>query len=92
MMSKEICWKPEINDEVEGILVDKLDDVGIYHSVLYKIQDGDKIINIWGKKQLNSLMELTNIGDKIKIRYVGNKEINNHMMNLYELEILNEDL
>ncbi len=86
----EQYWNPEINDELEGILIDKLNNIGIYKNKLYKIQVGDKIVNVWGKAQLDMLMETTHIGDKILIRYMGLKSIHDYKMKIYELEILNE--
>ena len=83
-------WEPELHEELEGILIEKLDNMGIYHNKLYKIQKGNEIINVWGKKQLDSIMETARIGDKIILRYVGVKPVNEYEMKLYELEILNE--
>ena len=57
---------------------------------LYKIQKDDEIINVWGKKHLDSLMNLVTIGDEILLRYVGTEEVNNHQMKKFELELLNE--
>lgn len=89
-MNKIRYWNPKINEEVNGTLIDKLENVGIFKSRVYKIQQADGIINVWGKKQLDSIMEATEIGDKISIRYVGTKEVNEHEMKIFELEILNE--
>ncbi len=83
-------WEPELHEELEGILIEKLDNMGIYHNKLYKIQKGNEIINVWGKKQLDSIMEAARIGDRIILRYVGVKPVNEYEMKLYELEILNE--
>lgn len=83
-------WEPELHEEIEGILIEKLDNMGIYHNKLYKIQKGNEIINVWGKKQLDSIMEAARIGDRIILRYVGVKQVNEYEMKLYELEILNE--
>ena len=83
-------WEPELHEELEGILIEKLDNMGIYHNKLYKIQKGNEIINVWGKKQLDSIMEAARIGDRIILRYVGVKPVNEYERKLYELEILNE--
>lgn len=89
-MIKVKYWNPSENDELEGVLVDKLDDIGIYRSKLYKIKQDDMIVNVWGKTQLDSIMELAQIGDKILLRYLGVKQVNDYEMKMYELEILNE--
>ena len=89
-MSEEKYWNPKINDEINGIFIEKLENVGEYNSNLYKIQNGDEIINVWGKRHLDSLMDLVTIGDKIILRYVGTEEVNNHQMKKFELELLNE--
>ena len=90
MMNKVKYWNPKVNDELEGILTDKLENVGIYHSMLYKIKQDDGVVNVWGKSQLDSLMDLAQIGDRILLRYVGVKQVNDYEMKIYELEILNE--
>ncbi|MBE6485258.1 MAG: hypothetical protein E7Z85_00255 [Methanosphaera stadtmanae] len=89
-MTKEKFWHPNINDEISGMFIEKVENVGEYNSSLYKIQNDEEIINIWGKKQLDSLMNLVTIGDKIILKYVGTEEVNEHQMKKFELEILNE--
>lgn len=89
-MNNEKYWNPNVNDEIFGTFVEKIENVGEYKSTLYKIQNDDEIINVWGKKQLDSLMELVNIGDKIILRYVGTEKVNDYQMKKFELEIVNE--
>lgn len=89
-MENEEYWNPKINESIEGILIDKLKNMGFYKNNLYKIQCEGKIVNVWGKTQLDSLMKTTQIGDKILIRYVGVKLVHDFEMKIYELEILNE--
>lgn len=85
----EIFWKPQINDEIQGVYVDKLEKIGKYKSNLYKIQNDNIIHCIWGRVHLDSIMKTAQIGDKIIIRFVGVEKIkNNHQMKKYELEIL----
>ena len=55
-MNNEQYWKPEINDEIEGILIDKLDNIGLYKNKLYKLQCGEKVVNVWGKTHLDMLI------------------------------------
>lgn len=90
-MNKERYWNPKVSDdEITGTFIEKKESVGEYKSNLYRIQDGDEIINVWGKKQLDSLMDLVSLGDKIILRYVGTEEVNDHQMKKFELELLNE--
>ena len=88
MNNREKFWNPEVNDEIEGILVDKLCDVGRYNSKLYKIHCEEGEILVWGKTQLDALMDLTEIGDKILLRYVGLELVNEKKKKKFELEIL----
>ena len=90
MEEKTEYWNPEKGEMIEGVLVDKLSDVGKYNTRLYKIQDGDVIYCVWGKVQLDSIMEATNIGDLISLKYVGVEQTKEYNMKRYELEILNE--
>lgn len=90
-MNKERYWNPKVSDdEITGTFIEKKESVGEYKSNLYRIQDGDEIINVWGKKQLDSLMDLVSLGDNIILRYVGTEEVNDHQMKKFELELLNE--
>ena len=90
-MNKEKYWNPKVSgEEITGTFIEKKESVGEYKSNLYRIQDGDEIINVWGKKQLDSLMDLLSLGDKIILRYVGTEEVNDHQMKKFELELLNE--
>ncbi|RAP51687.1 MAG: hypothetical protein BZ138_04580 [Methanosphaera sp. rholeuAM270] len=89
MKNNEDTWFPEEGEKLEGTLVEKLENIGKYESNLYKIKVDDKIMKVWGKKQLDTLMELTSVGDKIIITYVGLEDVNDFQMKKYELEILN---
>lgn len=87
MEIKTIYWNPDVDDSIEGILIDKLSNVGRYKSNLYKIQDDDTIYCIWGRFHLDILMKTTLIGDKIFLKYVGVEEINDHKMKRYILKV-----
>lgn len=88
-MTSSNTWIPEEGESLEGILIEKLENVGKYNSNLYKIKTNGKIVDVWGKKQLDSLMELTKNGDKIIITYLGLETVNDFQMKKYGLEILN---
>ncbi len=89
-MNDEKYWNPKENEELCGILIEKLPNKGKYHSNLYKLKCDGEIVNVWGKKQLDALMRVVNIGDKIILKYVGNMEFDDYYMKRFELEILNE--
>ena len=65
-------WKYE-NDEdfIEGIVVNKQEDVGINNSKLYSIETQEGVKNVWGSAILDSRMVLVSIGQKVKITYKG---------------------
>ena len=88
-MSNNNTWMPEEGESLEGILVEKLENIGKYNSNLYKIKTNNKIVEVWGKKQLDSLMKLTEIVDKKIITYKGMEQANDFKMKKYELEIIN---
>jgi len=79
---------PEVGETIEGTLIEKLENIGKYNSKLYKIKTNNKIIDVWGKKQLDYLMEVTEVGDRIIITYLGLEKVNDFQMKKYELEIL----
>lgn len=81
-------WNPEEGETIEGVLVEKLENIGKYNSKLYKIKTENKIVDVWGKKQLDALMELAEVGDKISITYVGLEQVNDFQMKKYELELI----
>jgi|TARA_Y100000310_G_scaffold248870_1_gene254865 hypothetical protein len=65
-------WKYE-NDEdfIEGIVVNKQEDVGINNSKLYSIETQEGVKNVWGSAILDSRMNLVKLGDMVKITYKG---------------------
>jgi len=86
-------WIPEEGDVLEGFLFDKLSNIGKYESNLYKIIDKDEdIYVIWGKLRLDQLLKKAVIGDYLIIKYKGKvKTSDEHMMNEYEVEIIEID-
>ena len=91
MDRKNTYWKPEIGDEIQGVLIEKLSSIGRYENKLYKIKTRKGVVKIWGKKHLDSLMEATNEGDYISIKFVGTDKVNGHDMHCFELEFLNDN-
>lgn len=87
-MTNNNTWNPDEGETIEGTLIEKLENIGKYNSKLYKIRTNNKIVDVWGKKQLDALMELTQVGDKISITYRGLEQVNDFQMKKYELEIL----
>lgn len=65
-------WKFEKDgDFIEGILVQKQENIGVNKSRLYSIENADGVKNVWGSAILDSRMCLTKVGDKLKITYKG---------------------
>ena len=65
-------WKYENDgDSIEGILVQKQDNIGANQSRLYSIETPEGVKNVWGATILDSRMVSVNVGDKIRITYKG---------------------
>ena len=65
-------WKYEKDgDFIEGILVQKQQDIGVNKSMLYSIDIGKGILSVWGSTILDSRMALVPIESKVKITYKG---------------------
>lgn len=68
-------WKPEKEgDSIEGVLINKKDEVGINNSKAYYIENKDGVHMVWGSTVLNERMQLVNVGELIKITYKGAQE------------------
>jgi hypothetical protein len=63
----------EINDSIEGTLLSK-ETSGIYDNEVYKIETKDGVFTVFSTTVLSSQMTAVNIGDKIKIVYMGTKK------------------
>ena len=74
-MYKEInpsTWSYEKEgDFIDGILVQKQEDIGVNNSMLYSIETPNGVINIWGATILDQRMAFTKEGVKLKITYQG---------------------
>ena len=66
-------WKYEKDgDFIEGIVVNKQEDIGVNKSKLYSIETSEKgVKNVWGATILDSRMNFVKVGDKVKITYKG---------------------
>ncbi len=80
-------WKPEKEgDFIVGIYKQKKERVGKNNSNLYVLDQGQKLMSVWGSTVLDDLMVChANIGDKIKITYRGEDEEKNYKK--FKLEI-----
>lgn len=59
-------------DFIEGILVQKQEDVGVNKSMLYSIKTpSEDVKNVWGSAVLDSRMAFVSINDKVRITYQG---------------------
>ena len=74
-MYKEInpsTWSYEKEgDFIEGILIQKQEDIGVNKSMLYSIKTPEGVMNVWGATILDQRMAFTKEGDKLKITYQG---------------------
>ena len=59
------------DDFIEGILVNKEDNVGENKSWMYNIETSEGVKNVWGSAILDSRMKFVNVGAKVKITYKG---------------------
>jgi hypothetical protein len=66
-------WKPtKVGDEVSGVYVDKRENVGPNHSMVYELQQEDgSFVSIWGKTVIDSSMARVQLGDTVKIVFTG---------------------
>ena len=86
---KFITWNPNVGESIQGILKNKRYGVGPYKQNLYTLKtDENKTVDIWGRTQLDNLMEQADIGEYIRITFNGSiKTNNNKQMYVYNLEI-----
>ena len=67
-------WKPNEGDVLEGVYIQKKEDVGVNHSKVYEIQmsgEEAQVISVWGSTVLDSKMTKVTIGEEVKITFVG---------------------
>jgi hypothetical protein len=71
--SDEEFWQPAQAPEIEGRLIEKQEDFGPNHSMLYVLETERGPINIWGTSVLDKLMAKITVGNDIKIRFLGER-------------------
>ena len=84
-----IDWHPNKGDYVEGYLLEKKHDVGQYKQNLYIIQTekGQKVA-VWGKTQLDTMMNEVYVDDYIRIIFNGTRKTqNNKKMKMYTVKV-----
>lgn len=65
-------WKfSEEGDFIEGVLVQKQENIGVNDSMLYSVENADGIKNVWGSAILDSRMAFVKVGEKVKITFKG---------------------
>lgn len=70
-------WKPENkDDEISGKLVRVDEKVGENESMLYQLETENAIRGVWGSAVLDQKMKFFEIGDYVKIIFLGKKEGN----------------
>ena len=85
----EEFWNPEERGEqIEGVVVEKREEVGKYKSSLYKLENDSKIHCIWGSLKRDELMKPVHMGDYVIIRYMGIIKTNKYTMKNFSLEIV----
>ena len=68
-------WKPEQEeDQIEGVLINKKENVGINESNAYYIENNDGMHMIWGSTVLDDRMSIISVGDTIRITYKGTRK------------------
>lgn len=69
-------WSPELVDTVEGVYVEKRSNLGQRKSNMYVLKQANgKTIGVWGSAVVDRRMPEINIGDEVRIVYIG-KETN----------------
>lgn len=68
-------WKPENpNDEISGKLIKIDSEVGENKSMMYIFVTETNIQGVWGSTVLDEKMKVFNVGNFVKIVFLGKKE------------------
>lgn len=69
-----IIWDPQNEgDFIEGIYVEKEEEVGNFNSNMYHFNSDGQIIKVWGSTVLDGLMKKVGLNSKVMIKYGGIK-------------------
>lgn len=70
-------WIPENkDDEISGKLIRIDEKVGENESMMYTIETEESVRGIWGSTVLDEKMKIFQVGDYVKIVFLGRKEGN----------------
>jgi len=67
-------WQPQVNEVIQGSLVQMKSDIGPNNSNVYVIQTEQGDVDIWGTTVLDQELPKIQIGTSIRIQYLGEKE------------------
>lgn len=72
-------WDFEATPEIQGILIRKEEHVGPNDSNMYRLQiesdtEGTKEIGIWGNTVLDGRFKKVEVGEEVKIEYLGKEK------------------
>ena len=68
-------WIPEKeNDEIEGKLIRIDEEVGENKSMLYTLETENYVRGVWGSTVLDEKMKIFEVGDYVKIVFLGKKK------------------
>jgi len=69
---KEIFWSPTaIGESIQGIYIEKEEDVGKYRSNLYTLRTDKGEVKVWGSTVLDDLMKKVPFGHEVQIIFQG---------------------
>lgn len=73
-------WNPEKpEDSINGILISIEENIGKFKSKVYNIkQDNGNVISVWGSTVLDNKMALIEVGEDIKLVYLGKPDGKNY--------------
>ena len=68
-------WIPEKKyDEISGKLIRVYEKVGKNESMLYVLETEEFVRGVWGSTVLDEMLKIFEVGDYIKIIFLGKKE------------------
>lgn len=68
-------WDPELTKEVQGKYVEKQENIGRNNSTKYVFEQADGAqIGVWGSAVIDNRMKSVNVGDEVKIVFLGKQK------------------